>query len=93
MVHFMLDTRSTFQKIKDWLCKVFATRPQPTETQRLLSRYEQYNRNLIFKTIRPIEPNHVPREESGRIDHMKRDPQSPIAIAVGRNNLKQYHYD
>ena len=45
--HFLLDTRTTFQRIKEWVSALFKKTPQQ-EKKRLLSSTEIKNRRNIF---------------------------------------------
>lgn len=55
----MLDTRSTYQRIRDWICALFYSKRKKTkvEVTRVLSSYERENRLRLRK-------NHYPAEHS-----------------------------
>ena len=85
--HFLLDTRSTFQKIKDWVSALFKKTPQQ-EKKRLLSSTEIQNRRNIFTSNIgiPIVPNRGRSADFLRTYRKKHFFQSPLGTIVGRKN-------
>ena len=85
--HFLLDTRSTYQRIKDWVCGLFKNTHQQ-EKKRLLSSTEIHNRRNIFtfNKLQPKQPNHVQTVDSSRTFRKIRVFQSPTARVAGKNN-------
>ena len=88
MVHFLLDTRTTYQKIKDWVRSLFRTRPSTIEIQRVMSSREIRNRT-IFNTLNPIPPTeqrHDSPKETSKISRKRRACQFPLGPIAERKN-------
>ena len=60
MVHFLLDTRSNYQKVKDWICRFFYKPPiKVIEIQRFVSSPERKNRATLFDEAPIMTPGFV----------------------------------
>ena len=55
MTQYILDTRTTYQRIRDWLCSLFYSKHKKQEIQvaRVLSSYERENRLRLRKNHYP----------------------------------------
>ena len=84
MVHFLLDTRTNYQKFTDWIRTLFK-RPKALEITRVLSSPERHNRSIL-NMIRPIGLNRENLKETSNICHKIRDDQSPVDSTVVKNN-------
>lgn len=90
--HFLLDTRTSYQKMRDWICSLFRSKPKEIEIQRIWSSPERRNRSIlhILNTTRPIGQDRDLLEDSLNISHKKHVCQSPSVKAVERKSLIQY---
>ena len=97
MTHFLLDTRSTYQRIRDWILSLFRSKhtTQEREVTRFLTSYERDNRARLktFSTIRPIESKNGSRGGSSKTSHKIRVCHVPLEKVAGRNSYSPNHCD
>ena len=89
----MLDNRTAYQRIRDWICALFSKRTAPkVEFTRLMSSQERENRK-VFNRIPPTETNRERLEESERIYRRTRVRPALPEKAVDRNSCSRYRCD
>ena len=65
--HYLLDTRTIYQRVRDWVCSLFRSKQKANEVEvtRFLSSFERENR-LRLSNSRPTVPIRGLREETGK---------------------------
>ena len=82
----MLDNRTAYQRIKDWIIALFSKRKVPkVEFTRLMSSQERENRK-VFSNFRPTGTTRGLLEETERIYRRKRVRPSLPEKAADRNS-------
>ena len=82
--HFLLDTRTPYQKVKDWVYNLFKKRPKKIENQ------EKHNRTILstLNNSRSIEQQCVPQADYGSTCRRKCGNRFPLdSIAERRSCL------
>jgi len=95
--HYLLDTRTTYERVRDWICGLFQSKhkTQELEVTRFLSSHELANRYRLRKRklskIRPTEPTRENSEETVRSVRKTRVYLSHPAKVVVKNSSTQCH--
>ena len=91
--HFMLDNRTAYQRIKDWIIALFSKRKVPkVEFTRLMSSQERENRK-VFSNSQSTGTIREMLKESERIFRRKRVRPAPPVKAADQNSCSRYHCD
>ena len=92
--HYLLDTRTVYQRVRDWIFSLFRSKHKTTELEvtRFLSSYERKNRALLSNSL-PIEKARGLPEESERTSRKIRVYPAPPDSVAGRNSYLRCRYD
>ena len=97
MTHYLLDTRTTYQRVRDWILSLFRSKHTKNELEvtRFLTSYERDNRARLktFSTIRPIDLIRDSRGGSSKTSHKKHVCHVPLEKVAGRNSYSRCRCD